>query len=238
MQRNALNQAAVLLCALAISGSASAAVSGNVGAFSEYVFRGVTAEGGAAVQGGIDYAGDNGIVGGLWASNTALFGGSELDLYAGYLHHFSDKIALDVFALYYVLPEDRENPPFAPANEDLDTLELATNLYVGPVKAQFYYSPDFVATSKPSYYHSLAYTHNVTDTIAITAQAGYTHGKGAELAFGDQYVDYSLAVSKTIREGLVFSLTVVDTSLSSEDLVQGTDDDPKVWVGIKQTFAF
>ena len=234
----ALSRVAVLLCTTIACGSTAASVSGNVGVFSEYGFRGVAAEGGAAVQGGIDYAADNGIVGGLWASNTALFGGSEVDLYAGYLHHFSDKIALDVFALYYVLPEDRENPPFAPANEDLDTLEFGSNLYVGPVKAQFYYSPDFVATRKPSYYHSLAYTHSITDTIAITAQAGYTHGKGAELAFGDRYIDYSLAVSKTIREGLVFSLTVVDTSLSSEDLVQGTDDDPKVWVGIKQTFAF
>lgn len=238
MRHQAITVAAGLLCQLLACSSAQAGFTGNVGGFSEYVFRGIAAEGGAAIQGGIDYAGASGLVGGIWASNTALFGGSELDLYAGYLHHFSDKIAVDAFALYYVLPEDREQPPFPGVSDDLDTLELGINLYAGPVKAQLYYSPDFVATGKDSYYHSLAYTHAVTDSIAVTAQAGYTHGRGAEIAFGDQYLDYSLAVAKTIREGLVFSLTVVDTNLTASELAQGTDDDPKVWVGIKQTFAF
>jgi len=242
MKRNALNAAAATLCAIvslgAASGTASAAVKGNVGAFSEYVFRGVAAEGGAAVQGGIDYFHDSGFLGGIWASNTALFGGSELDVYAGYLHHFSETVAVDVFALYYVLPEDQENPPFAPATKDLDTAEFGTTLFAGPVKAQFYYSPDFVATGKPSFYYSAAYTYQVTPTVAITGQAGYTHGGGAELAFGDKYVDYSLSIAKTIMPGLVFSLTAVDTNLSAADLPNGRDDDPKVYLGVKYTFDF
>lgn len=242
MKRSAMNMAGVVLAAIgglgASSGSALAAVKGNVGVFSEYVFRGVAAEGGAAVQGGIDYSHDSGFLGGIWASNTALFGGSELDVYAGYLHHFSDTVALDVFALYYLLPEDQENPPFPPATKDLDTAEFGTTLFAGPVKAQFYYSPDFVATGKPSFYYSAAYSHAITPTVSITAQAGYTHGGGAELAFGDRYVDYSLAITKTIREGLVFSLTAVDTNLSGADLPSGRDDDPKVYVGLKYTFDF
>lgn len=241
-KRHALNAAAAVLCAMvglgAGSGPASAAVKGNVGAFSEYVFRGVAAEGGAAVQGGIDYVHDSGFLAGLWASNTALFGGSELDVYAGYLHHLSDRVSVDVFALYYLLPEDQENPPFAPATKDLDTAEFGTTLFAGPVKAQFYYSPDFVATGKPGFYHSLAGTYQVTPTVAITGQAGYTHGGGAERAFGDRYVDYSLSIAKAIMPGLVFSLTAVDTTLGAADLPNGRDDDPKVYLGLKYTFDF
>lgn len=242
IQENAHPAAAAALCALlglgAFSAPAEAAFRGNVGAFSEYVFRGVAAEGGAAVQGGIDYFHDSGALAGIWASNTALFGGSELDVYAGYLHRFSDTVSVDVFALYYVLPEDQENPPFAPDTRDLDTAEFGTTLLAGPVKAQFYYSPDFVATGKPSYYYSAAYTHALTPTVAITAQAGYTHGRGAALAFGDQYVDYSLSIAKTILPGLVFSLTAVDTTLGAADLQNGRDDDPKVYLGLKYAFDF
>ena len=239
MKRNAFwTRAVATLCALGASGAASAAVTGNAGVFSEYVFRGVAAEGGAAVQGGIDYFHDSGFLAGIWASNTALFGGSELDVYAGYLHHFSETVSLDEFALYYVLPEDQENPPFAPATKNLDTAEFGTTLFAGPVKAQFYYSPDFVATRKPSFYYSAAYTYSLTPTVAITAQAGYTHGGGAELAFGDKYFDYSLSIAKTIMKGLVFSLTAVDTNLSAADLPNGRDDDPKVYLGVKYTFDF
>src|SRR3546814_1516398 len=47
---------AVVIGAAAFSGSALAAAPGNVGGFSEYMFRGVEQSNGAAVQGGLDYA--------------------------------------------------------------------------------------------------------------------------------------------------------------------------------------
>src|SRR3546814_19154397 len=46
---------AVVIGAAAFSGSALAAATGNVGGFSEYMFRGVEQSNGAAVQGGLDY---------------------------------------------------------------------------------------------------------------------------------------------------------------------------------------
>lgn len=244
MTRNALAQAGtvLVLCTPAFAATAleagGSAFSGNVGVFSEYVFRGVAAEGGAAVQGGIDWHDDSGLLAGIWASNVALFGGSELDVYAGYLHKFSETVSAEAFALYYVLPEDQENPPFPSGTRNLDTAEFGTTLYAGPVKAQFYWSPDFVATGKASYYYSASYRYDVTPTVAITAQAGYTHGAGAVFAFGDEYLDYSLSISKAIRPDLVFTLTGVDTNLSSGDLPNGRDDDPKVYLGLKYTFAF
>lgn len=234
-----------LFSACVFAPAAFGATTGHVGAFSEYVFRGITANGGAAVQGGIDHVGDSGLLAGIWASNTAVFGGSELDLYAGYLHKFSDTLLVDVGALYYILPEDEEggladtDGDGDPA-EDVDTLEFFVTVFAGPVKLQAYYSDDYLATDEEAFYYTGIYTHKINATVSVAAQLGYTHGDAPELptVYGDDYFDYSLTLNKTIREGLVFSLAAIDTNLSDKDRIQGTDDDPKVVVSVKQTFAF
>ena len=224
---------------MTVSANTFAATTAHVGVFSSYVFRGVVADDGAAVQGGVDYHGDTGILAGVWASNANGFGGSEFDIYAGYLHTFSESVFVDVGALYYILPEDKENVAINPSRRDWDTLEWFATLYAGPVKIQAYYSHDFVATRDEGYYYTGFYTHTINPTISVTVQVGYTHGDGAEALYGDEYVDYSLTVSKTIREGLVFSLAAIDTNLEDEGpLFPNADDDPKVVVGVKQTFDF
>lgn len=225
--------------------TAFAATTGHVGVFSEYVYRGVVANGGAAVQGGIDYAGANGLLAGVWASNANAFGGSEFDIYAAYLHKFSDTVLFDVGALYYFLTEDEERGILdfdgdgIPDREDLDTLELFATLFAGPVKAQVYWSPDYIGTDEEAWYASAMYTHKINDTISVAVQAGYTDGDGAEFIYGTHYIDYSLTLNKTVREGLVFSLAVIDTNLEEGDFTFAeADDDPKVVISAKQTFPF
>ena len=223
---------------LVASSHATASTTAHVGVFSEYVFRGVVANGGAAVQGGIDYHNDNGILAGVWASNANAFGGSEFDLYAGYLYPITETIMVDAGALYYILPEDKENLAINPTRRDLDTLEWFVTVFAGPVKLQAYYSHDYVATRDEAYYYTASYTHTINPTITVTLQAGYTDGDGAVAIYGDEYTDYSLTVAKTVREGLEFTLTAVDTTLEDEGAFVGTDDDPKVVIGLKQTFDF
>lgn len=86
-----------LLVSMAIASSAAlsiapattqAGVSGNMGAVSTYVFRGVY-QTGAAGQGGIDYESDSGVYVGTWLSNVDTGGtnnlhGLEYDLYGGW----------------------------------------------------------------------------------------------------------------------------------------------------------
>lgn len=224
--------------------AALAATTGHVGGFSEYVFRGITANGGAAVQGGIDHVGSSGLLAGVWASNTAVFGGSELDVYAGYLHKFSDKLLVDVGALVYLLTEDKERAIFdldgdgAADRKDLDTLEFFTTMFYGPVKLQAYYSDDYVGSDEEAYYYTATYTHAINPTVSVAGQVGYTHGDGPEYFYGDKYVDYSISLNKTIREGLVFSLSAIDTNLKDEGVYVDTRDDPKILVSAKQTFNF
>lgn len=73
---------AALSALIAGSASAEGKFSYNIGAASDYVFRGISQTSGhGAVQGGVDYT--NGIFyAGGWASNTS-FAKTELDLYVG-----------------------------------------------------------------------------------------------------------------------------------------------------------
>ena len=63
-----------------------AAVSANVSFTSDYIWRGMTQSDAPAIQGGFDFAADNGFYAGIWGSNVNFNNGagSELDYYFGY----------------------------------------------------------------------------------------------------------------------------------------------------------
>ena len=63
-----------------------AAVSANVSFTTDYIWRGMTQSDAPAIQGGFDYAADNGFYAGIWGSNVNFNNGagSELDYYFGY----------------------------------------------------------------------------------------------------------------------------------------------------------
>jgi uncharacterized protein (TIGR02001 family) len=99
---------------------------GNVGLFSQYVFRGLTqTNGDPAIQGGFDYSHSSGFYLGTWASNISWLkenasiaaggvpiiagtygeGGSlEWDFYGGYKWGFAPDWTLDLGTLYYYYP--------------------------------------------------------------------------------------------------------------------------------------
>lgn len=87
----------------ATSTTAMAEVSMNIGATSNYMWRGVTqSNDGAAVSGGMDYKHESGFYAGTWTSSIA-GGDYELDLYAG----FSGEAAgfgYDIGAISYQYP--------------------------------------------------------------------------------------------------------------------------------------
>lgn len=93
------------------------AVTGNLGIFSNYVFRGVTQTSEqAALQGGFDYAHKSGAYAGVWGSNiswlsdTAAYTASslELDVYGGYKGTIGKSdFGYDVGAIVYYYPGDK-----------------------------------------------------------------------------------------------------------------------------------
>ncbi|MEQ1440150.1 TorF family putative porin [Fontimonas sp. SYSU GA230001] len=225
---------AVLGAAL-FSGSAAAGVSVNVGAVSEYMFRGIAQTGGAAVQGGIDYAHDSGVYFGTWASNIGFGGGTEQDLYVGFSKAFGD-VSFDVHSTYYWYPEEDED------GSDLSTLEFAVGVGYGPVSLSYAYAPEnnfFIGDGdgKEAGYLSLSGSFPITDKLSFDASVGYYHGKEIERFLAgigssdDTYMDYMLGLSATLDGGFTMSLQYIAT-----DIDAGTNDDPKFVVGLKKSF--
>lgn len=226
---------AALVGAMAFSGSAFAGATANVGGFSEYMFRGIAQTGGAAVQGGIDYAHDSGLYVGTWASNIGFGGGTEQDFYVGYSTKLGD-IGLDVGSIYYWYPEEDE------VSAELSTLEFYAGLSFGPVAVKYYYSDEanfFEGTGNADEAGYLLGTLALplSETLNLTGNIGFYSGDAIESFLAsigssdDTYMDYSIGLAKTIDGGLTATFQYIMT-----DIDAGSDDEPKFVVGLKKSF--
>jgi hypothetical protein len=104
-----------ILLAAAVAGAftapaAQAQFSANIGAVTDYRFRGISQTNKKpALQGGLDYGFSNGLYVGTWASMVTkdLYPhgkGLEVDLYGGWKKEIAKDLTLDVGALYYWYP--------------------------------------------------------------------------------------------------------------------------------------
>src|SRR5690349_7402290 len=88
-----------------------AATTGNVGAVTTYLYRGVEQSFGSAVQGGADWTHASGAYAGTWVSNTEFAGYNgalvsyETDFYGGYTFKAGD-VAMDAGLLFYYYRDD------------------------------------------------------------------------------------------------------------------------------------
>ena len=98
--------AATISCAL--SSTAFAGASANIGVMSDYVWRGWTQNNNKpSVMGGLDYEASNGLYVGTWAAQQANDGKDyELDLYGGYSKELSSGLGFDIGAIKYAYPGD------------------------------------------------------------------------------------------------------------------------------------
>ena len=211
---------AATLAAAAVPTVASAQLAFNVGATTDYRYRGVSqTQLKPALQGGADYTA-GGFYVGAWASTIRWIkkaggdGNVELDIYGGYKGEISKGLGYDIGVLAYVYPSN-DLPT------DADTQEIYGALTFGP--ATFKYSHAVsnlfgVADSKNSYYADLSASFEVMGGWSLTPHAGYQKVKGPN---GISYADYSLALSKDFS-GLVPSIAIVGTDLKkSEATVDG-----------------
>ena len=87
---------------------ASAEMSANLGIANMYLWRGQNlTQDGPQVHGGIEFAGDTGLYGGLWTTNET--GGHETDLYVGFGGEAGD-LSYDISYWQYLYPEDGTAP--------------------------------------------------------------------------------------------------------------------------------
>jgi len=219
--------------ALAIGGAAQAqdrplGLTFNVGAASDYVFRGVSQTnedpqifGGADVTlGSIGYAG-------VWASNVD-FGDDtdmEYDLYAG-IKPVVGAVTLDLGVIYYGYHNQPDN-----ADWDYTEFKLAGSVPAGPATlgAAVFYSNEFTGNTGPAtYYEANAALPIVNTKFALSGAVG-------RQTFEDIDGDYT-----TWNLGVGYSLTDhvgLDLRYWGNDVDGGGDIyDDRVVVGIKATF--
>jgi uncharacterized protein (TIGR02001 family) len=221
------NKLAPAIGALLLSGSsvqALADISANIGAVSNYLWRGIsqTADG-AAIQGGVDYSHDSGFSAGTWLSNVD--GGTELDLYLGFDGQVGD-FNWGVNTIYYAYPDI----------DDADFWEIGGSAGYKFATVGLQYTIDGQADS-PSrftegdiyYYGSLSF--DLTDGFGVGATLG--HYDFDDFGSDGDYTHWQLSLSKDAGDFGSFSLNYDQTDGDEED---GFDEDAKFWVGWNKEF--
>ena len=231
---------AVALTACAAPTVASAQLAFNVGAVSDYRYRGISQSRlKPAIQGGVDYAA-GGFYVGAWASSIKWikdFGGDagvEIDVYGGYKGEVMPGIGFDVGALTYQYPSNDLNP-------SANTTELYGALTYGAATLKYshavtntFANPD----SKNSFYLDLSAGFDVGGGVMLTPHIGYQKIKGP-VSGAATYTDYALTISKDFS-GLVVSAAIVGTDADKvfyASPINGKElGKPGIVLGVKYNF--
>ena len=188
----------LLILALLSAGLVQAQVTTNLGATSDYRFRGISqTQNAPALQGGIDYADKSGVYIGNWNSSVSsqLYtngSGLESDLYAGYKKEV-EGVTLDVGSYNYFYPRA------SVGSTNYNTKEVYVGAAKGPVSVKVSQSlGDYFATSnsKGTRYYQADVTYQIAGTkVSVLAHAGKTDIANNTTL---DYTDYNFGVGYNI----------------------------------------
>lgn len=226
-------------------------LTGNLGLFSDYRFRGISQTWRQpAVQGGFDYAHSSGFYAGTWASNVSgnsynNGAGLELDLYGGYKFALSQDLTLDLGALAYVYPGAKFNSaPGVPTGEKYDNVDLYIGLSAGAFSAKlsvaatdyfglngttagyaYFNSLPARGGSKGSSYLDLNYRFELAEGLTLDAHLGRVSVRHySELS----YTDVKLGLTKSLGGfNLGAALVATDADKSYYQAGNSAGQDPK-----------
>lgn len=218
-------------------------LTGNVGLFSQYIFRGLKQTNGEpAIQGGFDYSHASGFYLGVWGSNVSWLrdggsynagGSAELDFYGGFRSSIGKSdFTYDVGLLQYYYPGD-----VATGFVKADTLELYGALGWKWLSAKYSYSLNNktfgVPDSRGTYY--LDFTATVP--FGSTGLTGIAHygiqkfdGQTAGAAFNNDtlcsYDDWKLGLNYALPKDFTIGAFYTDTSSANTLCYGATSDVP------------
>jgi uncharacterized protein (TIGR02001 family) len=182
----------------------------NVGATTDYRYRGISQSRlKPAVQGGIDYADKSGFYVGAWGSSIKWIkdaGGdasAEVDVYGGYKGAVG-AVAYDVGFLRYEYPSNK-------LAVSANTNEVYGAVTMGPATLKYSHAVSNLfgfADSKNSYYVDLSGTFDMGNGFSLVPHVGYQSVKNNSPA---SYTDYSLTLSKDLGNGLSATAALVGT---------------------------
>ena len=214
-----------LLAALTVlslgSGSAMAQIAANASVTNNYLWRGLTQTiNSAAVQGGLDWSGDNGFYAGTWVSNVEYAPNDpysyEHDIYFGWSG--GDDITYDVGWLYYNY-DDAADIDFHEIYGTIGYGGFSATAYIlgGTEASESDYESAFLVPSADfgfgqAYYLSLDYEFETESGLGIGLHLG-AHDGDFMTWFNfatDSYIDYGISFSVDN-----FTFTISDTDLNS-----------------------
>lgn len=200
LNKIALSVGAALLAATSI---AQAELSANIGATSNYIWRGVTqTSDDAAVSGGIDYADESGMYAGTWVSNVT--GGEEIDFYAGFGGE-AEGVGYDVGLIYYAYP----------SATDADFTEIYGSASFGPATVGMAYTVDKEAGGDDNdlYYYVSAST-DLGDGWSLGGTLGHYDVDGGSTS---DYTHAQIDITKSAGDMGDFTLTFSKAGDNSGD---------------------
>jgi len=206
----------------------------NVGAVSQYRFRGIEQTSGApALQAGVDFAHKNGFYAGVFTSsvkwvrdfNGATSGEREVDYFLGFKTTVSD-INFDFGAIQYQYPGNNSgvlgtpgNPSGTTTYTDANTTEVYVGVSYGIASFKvFNATTNFLgnANSSGAKYYDLSLNFDLGDGMTFVPHIGMQKipnivATGSPATNGD-YTDYSLTLNKDFGNGWSASLAYVGTN--------------------------
>jgi uncharacterized protein (TIGR02001 family) len=215
----------------------------NIGAFTEYRFRGISqTRFKPAIQGGADFALSSGFYIGTWLSNIRWIkdGGTlynnaasaagaptidvgsanvEWDIYGGYKGEIVKDLTFDVGVLTYVYPGNKLGD--IPGAKSANTTEVYGALTFGPATVKYSHAVTTLfgfGSSKNSGYIEAAAIFDLGDGWGIVPHVGYQRVAGTNNGVANSlysYSDFSLTGTKDFGNGIVVSLAAIGTSTKS-----------------------
>jgi len=202
-------------------------LSANVGAVSDYRFRGLSQTfGKTALQGGLDYVHDSGVYAGNWNSQDNEGAGFpsghwETDFYAGFKKSFGD-FGLDVGAIYYGYPGSNSTDSryqLSNGSKNFSGTVSNTEVYVAGswkwLSLKYFHSTgDYfsVPSSRGTNYLDLSASYELKAGWTAIAHFGRLNTKGINTdTFNANYNDYKLGVTKDIN-GWIFGAAAIWTT--------------------------
>jgi uncharacterized protein (TIGR02001 family) len=208
-------------------------LTGNVGIFSQYIFRGLTQTNkDPALQGGFDYSHSSGFYLGTWASNISWLTDSsaatgytssslEWDFYGGFKGSIgSSDFGYDVGLLQYYYPGTHDSSIYP---TKANTLEIYGALSWKWLSVKYSHSLDNktfgVADSRGTYYLDLSATVPVTDKFNLLAHWGKQKFDGTTAGVSNDsfasYEDWKLGVTFALPKDFTVGAFYTGTSMNA-----------------------
>jgi uncharacterized protein (TIGR02001 family) len=201
-----------LAMGLMISGAANAALEANIGATSNYLWRGQSQSSDSSVlSGGMDYSAESGVYAGVWTSSLGSTGGEELDLYAG-ISGESAGVGYDLGIINYRYP----------SATDGDFTEVAASVSKDAFTAGVNYTFDAEASSAGTdgdvYYYVSASTE-IMDGFSGALTVGRYNFDGSSAT--TDWTHTQLDISKSVEgfADITFSLSKAGIGSGDDELI-------------------